>query len=100
MADVFPVAFLDWHCEVVVLDVKRSFWEKATILYTEYHRPTEKPTPDRFSRHYADKAALSRHPTGAVAIDQASSLAVNGPSMTGYKSIQILKVTDFLKIIE
>jgi hypothetical protein len=40
MADVFPVAFLDWHCEVVVLDVKRSFWEKATILHTEYHRPT------------------------------------------------------------
>jgi sugar-specific transcriptional regulator TrmB len=23
MANVFPVAFIDWHCEVVVLDVKR-----------------------------------------------------------------------------
>jgi Nucleotidyl transferase AbiEii toxin, Type IV TA system len=63
-------AYCEKIAESAVLDVKRSFWEKATILHTEYHRPTEKPTPDRFSRHYADTAALSRHPTGAVAIDQ------------------------------
>ena len=30
----------------------------------------EKPTPDRFSRHYADTAALARHPTASRAIDQ------------------------------
>ena len=62
VADVLPVAFPDWRCEVVALEVERSFWEKATILHTEYHRPAEKPTPDRFSRHYADTAALARHP--------------------------------------
>src|SRR5271156_729361 len=31
VADVLPVAFPDWQCEVVVLEVERSFWEKATI---------------------------------------------------------------------
>jgi hypothetical protein len=51
-----------------VLEVERSFWEKATILHAEYHRPADKAMPDRFSRHYADTAALSRHPTAAKAI--------------------------------
>ena len=64
------MAFPDWRCEVVALEVERSFWEKATILHTEYHRPADKPTPDRFSRHYADTAALARHPTASRAIDQ------------------------------
>jgi len=70
VADVLPVAFPDWQCEVVVLEVERSFWEKATILHTEYHRPAGKPMPDRFSRHYADTAALAKHPTASRAIDQ------------------------------
>jgi hypothetical protein len=69
LADVLPVAFPDWQCEVVALEVERSFWEKATILHTEYHRPADKPMPDRFSRHYADTAALARHPTTSRAID-------------------------------
>ena len=59
IADILPDAFPDWQCRVVALDVVRTFWEKATILHSEYHRPIGKPTPDRFSRHYADLAALS-----------------------------------------
>lgn len=70
VAEVLPDAFPDWHCEVVALEVERSFWEKATILHTEYHRPAEKPTPDRFSRHYADTAALAKHPNASKAVDQ------------------------------
>ena len=70
VAEVLPEAFSDWRCEVVALEVERSFWEKATILHTEYHRPTEKPTPDRFSRHYADTAALAKHPAAKIALDQ------------------------------
>lgn len=70
VVDVLPIAFPDWQCEVVALEAERSFWEKATILHTEYHRPSDKPTPDRFSRHYADTAALARHPTASRAIDQ------------------------------
>ena len=70
VADVLPAAFPDWRCEVVALELERSFWEKATILHTEYHRPAEKATPDRFSRHYADTAALAQHPAANNAIDQ------------------------------
>ena len=68
VADTLPVAFPDWRCEVVALGVERTFWEKATILHTEYHRPAGKPTPERFSRHYADTAALARQPSAAKAI--------------------------------
>jgi len=61
IADVLPEAFPDWRCEVIALEVQRTFWEKATILHTELHRPEDKPIPDRFSRHYADTAALAIH---------------------------------------
>jgi hypothetical protein len=69
IADVLPDAFADWHCNVVALDLHRAFWEKATILHVEHHRPADKPTPDRFARHYADTAALALHAdaSGAVA---------------------------------
>jgi hypothetical protein len=70
VAEELPAAFPDWKCEVVALEVERSFWEKATILHTEYHRPPDKPIPDRFSRHYADTAAVAKHPTAIKAIDQ------------------------------
>ena len=70
VADVLPDAFPDWRCEVVALEIERTFWEKATILHTEYHRPAKKPTPDRFSRHYADTAALAVHPIASQAIAQ------------------------------
>ena len=59
IAEILATEFEDWHCEVVALEVERTFWEKATILHAEHHRPQEKQTPDRFSRHYADTAALA-----------------------------------------
>ncbi len=70
IAEVLPAAFPDWKCEVVALEVERSFWEKATILHAEYHRPADKPTPDRFSRHYADTAALALHPTTSKVVER------------------------------
>ncbi len=70
IAEVFPTAFPDWQCEVVALEIERSFWEKATILHAEYHRPLDKPMRDRFSRHYADTAALVNHPKGIKSVDQ------------------------------
>jgi len=70
IAEVFPTAFLDWRCEVGALEIKRSFWEKATILHAEYYRPSNKPMPDRFSRHYADTALLANHPEAIKAINQ------------------------------
>ena len=68
VAEIIPAAFDDWQCNVTALELERTFWEKATILHTEYHRPADKATPDRFSRHYADLAALSRHPAANLAI--------------------------------
>jgi hypothetical protein len=70
LADVLPDAFSDWSCDVVALEVERSFWEKATILHSEYHRPADRPTPDRFSRHYADTAAMAKHPVARKAVDR------------------------------
>jgi hypothetical protein len=62
VAEEFPSLFADWHCEVIALDLPRSFWEKATILHAEYHRPEDQPIPDRYARHYADTARLLEHP--------------------------------------
>lgn len=68
LADAFPQLFDDWNCDVVALEIERTFWEKATILHAESHRPEDKPIPDRFSRHYADTVALALHPDGKRAI--------------------------------
>lgn len=70
IADVLEEAFNDWRCSVVALDVQRTFWEKATILHSEYHRPLEKATPNGFSRHYADTVALARHKVASEAVTQ------------------------------
>jgi hypothetical protein len=69
IAEVFPEAFPDWQCEVIALEIERTFWEKATILHAEYHRPLNKPMRDRFSRHYADTALLANHLEAIKAID-------------------------------
>ena len=70
IADAFADAFVDWQCEVIALEIERTFWEKATILHSEYHRPAGKATPERFSRHYADTASLAQHHKARAAIDQ------------------------------
>ena len=59
VAEEFPELLADFDCELVALELERSFWEKATILHAEYHRNAAKPIRDRFSRHYADTAAMA-----------------------------------------
>jgi len=54
-------AFDDLQASVVALALERTFWEKATILHAEYHRPAELAIRDRFARHYADFASLWQH---------------------------------------
>lgn len=61
VVDDFPAAFGDWQCNVTALELARAFWEKATILHAEHHRPEDQPTPDRYARHYADMARLLLH---------------------------------------
>ena len=59
LSSVLPEgAFTDLTAPVVVLDVARTFWEKATILHAEHHRPEHLPVRDRFARHYSDFCAL------------------------------------------
>ena len=70
VAALAPDAYPDFKADVVALEVERTFWEKATILHAEYHRPADKTQPARYARHYADFAALWRHPSGARASRQ------------------------------
>ncbi len=60
VAEQFPKGFQEASCAVKVLSAERTFWEKATILHAEFHRPTEKALPERFSRHYSDFYELIR----------------------------------------
>lgn len=54
--------------EVVAMEVERTFWEKATILHAEHHRPPVQPFGERFSRHYSDLAALWKQPAAVAAL--------------------------------
>lgn len=54
----FPNVVKDGNISVKALLAKRTFWEKATILHAEYHRPAEKRLPERYSRHYYDVAMM------------------------------------------
>jgi hypothetical protein len=60
----------DERDEVVAMEVERTFWEKATILHAEYHRPADQAVGERFSRHYSDLAALWKQPAGAASLAQ------------------------------
>lgn len=57
-ADDYPGFFEHPDSTVVVLSAQRTFWEKATALHAEAHRPAGSPTPQYFSRHYYDLAML------------------------------------------
>jgi len=61
VAELAPGAFTDFQAEIVALELERTFWEKATILHAEFHRPSDRQMKDRYARHYADFAALWRH---------------------------------------
>jgi len=61
IVSAYPGLFSDWDCKVVALELQRTFWEKATILHAEYHRPPDSPTPDRYARHYFDMVRLLAH---------------------------------------
>lgn len=43
VAEEFPKQLEDFRCELVALELERTFWEKATILHAEHHRERTKP---------------------------------------------------------
>ena len=47
------------ECSVKVIKAERTFWEKATILHHEVHRPEGNHQPKRYSRHYSDLAKMA-----------------------------------------
>ena len=75
VAEQFPQGFREPSCAIKVLSVERTFWEKATILHAEYHRPTDKAMPDRLSRHYCDFSELIRKGVAKEAVAQIELLA-------------------------
>ena len=65
VVDDFPAVFTDWDCRVTALELPRTFWEKATILHAEHHRPQDLAMPDRYARHYSDMSRLLGHANAA-----------------------------------
>jgi len=58
-AEEFPAVFDNTKCTVNVVRAERTFWDKATILHHEAHRPDGSVQPSRYSRHYYDLAKLA-----------------------------------------
>lgn len=74
-AEDFPDFFEDLDATVTVLSARRTFWEKATALHAEAHRPANSPTPQYFSRHYYDLAMLLASDEGIAAAADLELLA-------------------------
>lgn len=56
--------------KVNVLSPQRTFWEKATLIHDECHRPAEKAKPNasRMSRHWYDLVRLADHEIGPLSV--------------------------------
>lgn len=61
IAATYAQLFDDWSAPVIALELQRTFWEKATILHSEFHRPAGQPAPKRYARHYFDMVRLLAH---------------------------------------
>jgi hypothetical protein len=74
-AEALPTAFsMAASCRVRVLDARRTFWEKATLLHAEHHRPADKALAAGMSRHYYDLYQLSRQEIGQQALERGDLL--------------------------
>jgi len=69
-AEKFLHLFAQPSTIVSTVKAERTFWEKATILHQEAHRPPAGRFPSRYSRHYYDLYRLSRSPIRDKALAQ------------------------------
>lgn len=60
--------------EVAVLSAARTFWEKATLIHVECHRPSLRLGAERLSRHWYDLARLADLEIGQQAVQDAELL--------------------------
>lgn len=74
-AEDYPDFFEEPDAAVTVLSAQRTFWEKATALHAEAHRPADSATPQYFSRHYYDLAMLLNTDEGKAATTDFDLLA-------------------------
>ena len=72
LVEVLSDEMQEMGCEVVALEMERAFWEKVTILHAEYHRDADSPMPERYSRHYADVAAMAARTEALAAVENDS----------------------------
>jgi hypothetical protein len=75
IAEEFPSLLASPTCQVVALEVERTFWEKITILHSEYHRPADKPMRSRLSRDCYDVCSMAAHSDGQRAMKDFDLLA-------------------------
>jgi len=54
VAEILPSPLNEMDAEIRVLNIERTFWEKATILHKYAHYPEAKIVPERQSRHFFD----------------------------------------------
>ncbi len=70
-AEAFPDTFEETeYCIAHVLDARRTFWEKITLLHAEFHRPVGSAAIGGLSRHYYDVYQLSEQEIGLQAMDR------------------------------
>jgi hypothetical protein len=60
--------------QVAVLSPMRTFWEKATLIHVECHRPELRAGAERLSRHWYDLARLADHEVGRKALEDTELL--------------------------
>jgi Nucleotidyl transferase AbiEii toxin, Type IV TA system len=89
-ANEFPDSFKEPNQIVKVLAAERTFWEKATLLHSEYHRPDEKATAERISRHHYDLHELTKSDIADRAIKQLNLLG----KVIEHKKIFFLRASD------
>ncbi|HEX8163583.1 MAG TPA: nucleotidyl transferase AbiEii/AbiGii toxin family protein [Pyrinomonadaceae bacterium] len=69
-AEEFPDYFEEPSYVLKVLEAERTFWEKATLLHSEYYRPENSTTAERISRHYYDLHRLALLPIAERALER------------------------------
>ena len=74
-ADYYPGVFHQASTQILTTTAERTFWEKATILHQEAHRPETSRIPDRYSRHYYDLYCMAHKGVLEKALAQKDLLA-------------------------
>jgi hypothetical protein len=74
LKEALPTVVNEDTVSLKVLNIERTFWEKATILHMYAHYPDEKHPPIRQSRHYYDFYCLLKSSYKAEATKDAELL--------------------------